>query len=62
MDQNRRWISVREAAVYLGVHEMTIRKWVDQGKLGAVRIGRCVRLDLRQLEDRLARQVVADTD
>jgi len=57
MDQNRRWISVREAAVYFGVHEMTIRKWIDQGKLGAVRLGRCVRLDLRQLEDELARQV-----
>jgi excisionase family DNA binding protein len=53
----RRWISVNEAAAYLGVHPMTVRKWIDQGKLGAVRLGRCVRLDLRQLEADLARQV-----
>jgi excisionase family DNA binding protein len=49
----RRWISVREAARYIGVHEMTIRDWLSAGKLRGGRIGRCVRIDARDLDRRL---------
>ena len=52
----RRWISVNEAGVYLGVHPMTVRKWIDQGKLPAVHVGRTIRCDLRQLEAQLEAQ------
>ncbi|MGA2363397.1 MAG: excisionase family DNA-binding protein [Candidatus Aminicenantales bacterium] len=49
----RRWISVNEAGVYLGVHPMTVRTWIDQGKLDAVRLGRTLRIDFQRLELKL---------
>lgn len=52
----RRWISPREAAVYLGVHIMTVYGWIDADKIPAARIGRLVRVDLRALEGKLEAQ------
>jgi len=46
----RRWITVRETATRLSVHEMTVRDWVNRGLVPAVRIGRTIRVDLRRLE------------
>ena len=52
----RRWITVRETAERLSVHEMTVRDWVNRGLVPAVRIGRTVRVDLRTLETQLETQ------
>jgi len=54
--EKRRWISVRETAERLSVHEMTVRDWVNRGLVPAVRIGRTVRVDLRTLETQLETQ------
>ena len=35
---------VKDAAEYLKVDSKTIRRWIDNGVLGAVRIGGCVRI------------------
>jgi glycerol-3-phosphate cytidylyltransferase-like family protein len=32
---------------------MTVRTWIDQGKLDAIHMGRTVRLDMRRLEAKL---------
>ena len=52
----RRWITVRETAELLSVHSMSVRKWIDTGKIKAIRIGRSVRVDLRALETQLEAQ------
>lgn len=36
-DDDRGWMSVREAAVRLAVHESTVRRWVDSGRLAGGR-------------------------
>jgi excisionase family DNA binding protein len=41
--------TVDEAAAHLGVHETTIRRWIRAGELPAVRRGRTVRVDRRDL-------------
>jgi excisionase family DNA binding protein len=53
----KRWISPREAALYLGVHIMTIYSWIAAEKIPAARIGRLVRVDLKALEGILQSQV-----
>lgn len=37
-------LSVKEAAIVLGVHEMTVRDWIKAHKLRAVRVGRLIRV------------------
>lgn len=57
MTPERRWISPREAAVYLGCHLQTIYSWIDSGKLAAARVGRrFVRVDFKALEADLEKQ------
>ena len=58
-DDRRRFISVAEAAVYLSVHEMTIRDWISRGLIPSCRIGRAIRIDLRRLEEGLEAQLAA---
>ncbi len=42
--------TVKEAAHYLACSEAAIRKWITQGKLPAVKIGRLRRLRREDLE------------
>lgn len=51
----RRWISVRTASEYLGIHEVTIRRLIDHGKIPAMKIGRTIRVDLKKLNGQLER-------
>jgi len=57
MMAERRWISPREAAEYLGCHLQTVYGWIDSGKLVAARIGRrFVRIDFQALKGDLTAQ------
>ncbi len=49
-DSAKRFLDVREAALYLGFSEDTIRFWVKKGKIPFSKIGRGVRFDLRKIE------------
>ena len=50
----RRYVSVIEAAEYLGVSDRTIRQMVSDGRLTAYRNGRkLVRLDLNEIDARM---------
>jgi excisionase family DNA binding protein len=53
----RRWITVGEIASLLSLHPMSVRKMIARGEIGAVRIGRAVRVDLRELERQLEHQI-----
>jgi excisionase family DNA binding protein len=47
----RTHVTVAEAAEYLDVAPKTIRKWIAEGRLSAVRPGpRTIRIDLAELE------------
>ena len=49
-DDVDRLLSVKEAAGLLGCSEAAVRKWLYQRRLTAVRVGRLVRLRVRDLE------------
>ena len=44
-----RLLTARELAARLGVSEAGVRKWLLEGKLPAVRLGKCVRFDLAEV-------------
>ena len=43
-------ITTEEAAKRLAVTEAAVRKWISQRRLPAVRLGRCVRLRVSDVE------------
>ncbi len=50
MNKNQKLLKIREAAEILGINPETLRRWDNQGRLQAVRIGK--RKDRRyKLED-----------
>lgn len=49
----RRWITIREAAGYLGLSLKGAYEMAASGKLPAARVGRLVRIDLKALEAKL---------
>lgn len=55
----RRFISCRQCAELLGLHEMTIRVMVNRGTLPGVKIGGAVRIDTVKLEKVLEAQSLA---
>jgi len=57
MSLERRWLTVREAAEYLGLSVKGAYDMAAAGKLPAARVGRLVRIDLKALEADLERQV-----
>jgi excisionase family DNA binding protein len=44
-------MTTKEAAKYLGVHEITIYKYAAQGKIPSVRIGRVWRFDKNAIDE-----------
>jgi excisionase family DNA binding protein len=44
-------MTTKEAAKYLGVHEITICKYAAQGEIPAVRIGRVWRFDKNAIDE-----------
>ncbi|PND58116.1 DNA-binding protein [Mycobacterium sp. ENV421] len=51
-NSRRRYVSIADAAEYLGVHTHTIRQMIADGRLTGYRSGhRLVRVDLNQIDD-----------
>ncbi|MGB3885139.1 helix-turn-helix domain-containing protein [Gordonia sp. (in: high G+C Gram-positive bacteria)] len=54
---HQRYLSIQQAADYLGVADKTVRRWVASGRLGARRAGpRLLRIELAEI-DRFMAQV-----
>jgi excisionase family DNA binding protein len=50
----RRYASLADAAIYLGVNERTIRRQIADGRLTGYRLGdRLIRVDLNELDESL---------
>lgn len=57
--ETRRYASVAEAAVYAGVCERTIRRYITDGRIPGYRVGpRLIKVDLNEM-DRLIRPIPA---
>ena len=57
----RRFIGVKDLAVYIGMSENTIREWVKYGKIPFSKLGRAVRFDLHRIEPWLKNKECAYT-
>jgi excisionase family DNA binding protein len=51
VDDYRRWLRVREAALALNVSESTARRWLLRGKLEGLKVDGVVRVDSRSIEE-----------
>lgn len=49
----KRFVSIKDLAVYLGVSEHTVKSWVYQDRLPCRRIGRVVRFDIEEINSML---------
>jgi excisionase family DNA binding protein len=49
--QLNRALTVSEAARVLGVHKLTLYRYIRQGRIPALRIGTCVRLNPKALAE-----------
>lgn len=58
MDADKRLLSAREAAVYLGLSHRTLWVWAQQGLITVVRLGRRVLFDRVDLD----KMIEAHTD
>ncbi|MBQ2211844.1 MAG: helix-turn-helix domain-containing protein [Ruminococcus sp.] len=45
------YFSIKQVCARLGVSRMTLRRWIDSGKLPAYKLGRLVRIKREDLED-----------
>lgn len=46
----RRYVGVAELAKYIGIAEGTIRVWTCYRRIPFLKIGRCLKFDLREIE------------
>jgi len=56
MNENRRWLSVKEAASRLGIHEITLYRLCSRGQIPAAKLGGRLLIDWKQLEANLENQ------
>src|SRR6266571_2724488 len=49
-----------EVAKRLGLHPLTVRRWVKEGKIAAIPIGREARIPITEVERRMARTACGD--
>lgn len=47
--QDEKLLTVKQTAVYLSLTEQTIRKWINTGKLNAIKIGKEFRVKLSDI-------------
>lgn len=50
------YLTVRETADLLGVDHKTVRREIERGRLPALRVGRVLRINRAELDERLAYQ------
>jgi excisionase family DNA binding protein len=53
-DRDESFLTVAEVAEWLKLNQQTVRNWIDQGSLPAVRVGRRVRIKRSDLDRILA--------
>jgi excisionase family DNA binding protein len=53
-DVEDEFLTVAEVAAILQLNQQTIRNWIDQGSLAALRVGRRVRVLRRDLDELIA--------
>jgi excisionase family DNA binding protein len=56
-ENSHRWLSVKEAASRLGVHEITLYRLIARGQAPAAKLGRKVLIDWQKLEAELEAQI-----
>lgn len=56
MPLERRWLRIKEAALYLGLHPKTTYDLVSRGLLPCAKIGGSLRIDRLALDQNLERQ------
>jgi len=54
--QEKRWLSVTETAVYLGIHLQTAYDYFYRGLIPGARIGKTLRIDKKRLDEYLEKQ------
>ncbi len=55
-EAERRWLTIPEAAAYLGLSEKAIRRRIERGTIAYSRLGSGIRVDRRALDSQLERQ------
>jgi excisionase family DNA binding protein len=63
--EETKFLNIADAARYLSVSTQTLRAWIDQRRIGHVRIGKFVRLEFDELDRFIAANTtepVAQTD
>lgn len=51
---SRSYMSVAEAANYVGCHPLTIRRWLKAGRITRYQIAGLIRVDQHELDQRMA--------
>lgn len=51
MTQARKYMSLADAAEYLGCNQRTIRRWIGAGRLTGYRVGKIIRVNRHELDD-----------
>ena len=59
-DHERRWLSVADAADYLGMSEKAVRRRIERGAIVYTRQGTRILIDRRALDEELSRQLRND--
>jgi putative molybdopterin biosynthesis protein len=49
--EDKKLLSLKEAAEMLGIHYTTMRQYVRKGKFPVVRIGRLLKIEAKDIED-----------
>ena len=54
----KRWISVKECALYLSIHLKTVYAQIARGEIPATKIGGSVRVDKKKLDEKLEKREI----
>lgn len=55
----KRFLTAKEAAVYLGLSEATVRKWAMRGRIPFTKFGKSLRFDIRKIDSWAAKKECA---